>query len=107
MRVLISSISFLFAFVMVALVSGCSDEQEQVDAASLEQRLSLLAEGSASLLHGHRAPRLDAHAQRTDRAADEQRGSGDRLAREGRAAHVDDLDLVLGAVRRQMGVVRR
>ncbi len=67
-------------------------EDQQVDA-GLEQRLDLLAEDGARLGEGGGTERLDADAQRSDRAGHEGRLSG-RLARQAHAGLVDGLQLL-------------
>ena len=69
-------------------------EDEEVDAA-LEQRLRLLAEVLARLVDARLAPRLDADAERPDRAGD----VGRLPRRAPRDAHPLDVDLMERIVR--------
>ncbi len=73
-------------------------EDEAVDAAG-QQSLHLTRKGVARLRHGHLAERLDAHAERPDRADHGRAGAGG-LAREGRGCGVDPLGLGGEPIRR-------
>ena len=87
---------------LVQIAEGLEDEQ--IDAA-LEQRLRLLAEVLARLVDAGLAPRLDADAQRTDRAG-HVRAVARRATRDPRALDVDLAQRVGQAERAELDAVR-
>ncbi len=82
---------------LVQVAEGLEDEE--IDAA-LEQRLRLLAEVLARLVDAGLAPRLDADAERADRAGHVGAVAG-RAPRDARAFDVDLVQLVGQAERRR------
>ena len=82
---------------LVQVAEGLEDEQ--IDAA-VGERLRLLAEVLARLVDAGLAPRLDADAERTDRAGDV-RLVARRVPRDPRALRVDRVQLVGQAERRR------